>query len=77
MNFKKTKAFTLVELIVVITILSILGTIAVISMQNYSSYSRDSVRKADISDIDKSLELAFINLGEYPEPTDSTAITYS
>jgi prepilin-type N-terminal cleavage/methylation domain-containing protein len=51
------QAFTLVELIVVITILAILGTIAFISMQSYSKTARDSVRVADIKNIETSLEL--------------------
>ena len=50
------KGFTLVELIVVITILAILWTIAFISFAWYSKNSRDSVRIADMNNIEKIFE---------------------
>ena len=77
MNIQKTKAFTLVELIVVITILSILGTIAFISLQWYSAQSRDAVRNSDLSSIKTGLELYNLDAGKYPSPNDETVITYS
>jgi len=49
------KAFTLVELIVVITILAVLATVAFISLQGYSQSSRDAVRLADITNIEKGI----------------------
>ena len=74
---KKTKAFTLVELIVVITILAILWTIAFISMQWYSKSSRDSVRISNLSTMKISLELFHLDADKYPLPTDWFTITYS
>ena len=47
----KTKAFTLVELIVVITILAILWTISFISFQNYSKEARDAKRMTDVRNL--------------------------
>lgn len=73
----KTKAFTLVELIVVITILAILGTIAFISLQWYSKDSRDSVRINDISKLKITLELFSLDAWKYPSPDNSENITYS
>ncbi|MDD3302748.1 MAG: FISUMP domain-containing protein, partial [Candidatus Gracilibacteria bacterium] len=70
------KAFTLVELIVVIVILAILGTIAFISFQGYSKNSRDSVRIADINNLEKSLGIYVVKTGFYPIPDNSTEITY-
>ena len=47
----KTRAFTLVELIVVITILAILWTIAFISLSWYSKEARDAKRAIDTSSL--------------------------
>ena len=55
----KTKAFTLVELIVVITILAILWTIVFISLSWYSKEARDSKRITDTSSL-----LSKINIEE-------------
>ncbi len=74
---KNNKAFTLVELIITILILSILATIAFISIQWYSQSSRDSARISDLSQIKTSLELAQIESGKYPLPTDPIDIVYS
>ncbi|MDD2871273.1 MAG: type II secretion system protein [Candidatus Gracilibacteria bacterium] len=73
----KTKAFTLVELIVVITILAILGTIAFISLQGYSRDARDSTRISDLSSMKTSLELFQLDAGKYPQPSEYVSITYS
>lgn len=75
--FKLNKAFTLVELIVVITILAILWTIAFISFQWYSKTSRDSVRISDMNNIEKAMELFYLDVNKYPEPSHSNGITYS
>jgi len=72
----KTVGFTLVELIVVIVILAILWTIAFISFQGYSKNSRDSVRIADINNLEKSLWIFVVKTGFYPIPDNSTEITY-
>ncbi|MDD3793410.1 MAG: FISUMP domain-containing protein [Candidatus Gracilibacteria bacterium] len=77
MKINKTKAFTLVELIVVITILAILATIAFISLNGYASNSRDSKRKSDIASMRKVLELSYLKNNHYPEPDNATNITYS
>lgn len=70
------KAFTLVELIVVITILWILSTVWFISFMWYSVTSRDSVRIANLSDLQKSLELRKTRAGEFPEPDNSYSVKY-
>ena len=64
------KAFTLVELIIVITILTILATIAFVSFWKYANQSRDANRVATIQQIEKALNLHFINTGYFPEPQD-------
>jgi len=65
---KKYLWFTLVELIVVIVILAILATIAFLSFNSYSGNSRDSVRLADVSNLNKWIELFNIKSWYYPSP---------
>ena len=74
-KYKKTKGFTLVELIVVITILSILWSIAFLSFQNFSKDARDSKRISDISNFKKGLELHITKAWKYPEPDDFTSFS--
>lgn len=74
---KKSKGFTLVELIVVITILSILGTIGFISIQGFSSSARDSARVSDIGKLSRAIEMRYLRAGAYPNPDTSFTITYS
>lgn len=57
LGFKKTKAFTLSELIVVISILAILGTIALLTLSGYLKNARDSKRLTDLDNIKQTLEL--------------------
>ena len=71
-NFNK--AFTLVELIVVITILAVLATVAFISFQGYTSSSRDSVRLADLKNIEKQLNIHFTQNNIYPDPSSPVSI---
>ncbi|MGB2111077.1 MAG: type IV pilin protein [Patescibacteria group bacterium] len=71
-NFNK--AFTLVELIVVITILAVLATVAFISFQGYASSSRDSVRLADLKNVEKQLNIHFTQKNFYPQPSDAVSI---
>ena len=78
MNKSRTSAFTLVELIVVITILAILWTIAFISVQSYSANARDSVRIANLTNIDKGLAFLQAKDWQLPHPTGNiTTITAS
>ena len=70
----KTKAFTLVELIVVITILAILWTIAFISLQWHSENARDSVRISDMKNIEKWLELMLTKRWTVSLPEDKVDI---
>ena len=71
-NFNK--AFTLVELIVVITILAVLATVAFISFQGYTSSSRDSVRLADLKNVEKQLNIHFTQNNIYPDASDAVSI---
>ena len=73
-NNNFNKAFTLVELIVVITILAVLATVAFISFQGYTSSSRDSVRLADLKNVEKQLNIYFTQNNIYPDPASPVSI---
>lgn len=64
--FKKNKAFTLIELLVVIAIIGILTTIAIVALQSSRADSRDAKRLADVRQIQKALEMYFLENGSYP-----------
>ena len=76
-GWQNNKAFTLVELIIVITILAILATIAFVSFQWYTKNTRDSNRVSTINNIEKWLELFYIQTNKYPTPDETTNITWS
>lgn len=74
---QKTKAFTLVELIVVITILSILATLAFISFQGFTVSSRDSARLSNITWLHRLLDYYKLKNDRYPNPDNAIALTAS
>lgn len=69
---KRTKGFTLVELIVVIAILGVLTTIAVFNYLNVQRKARDDQRASDSALIADSLEKFFAANGEYPSVAEMT-----
>lgn len=74
---KQNIGFTLIELIITITILAILWLIAFLNYKDYSRDSRNSVRLNDVSNIKKVLELFYLNSNFYPDPDNTTDVTYS
>lgn len=66
-NLKTQSGFTLAEMIVVFAILSILAT-AFLSVVGIGALrrSRDTQRKANLTNISKTLEIYFNDHGEYP-----------
>lgn len=70
---QKQKGFTLIELLIVIGIIGILSTIAMTSLNAARMRARDSKRKAEMAEIQKALELYYLDYGEYPLSGGSTA----
>ncbi len=62
-NFKS--GFTLIELLVVISIISFLVTLAMTSLNNARIKSRDAKRLADITQLQKALDLYYDENGSY------------
>src|SRR3989338_3663907 len=55
---KAKSAFTLIELLIVITIIGILASLTLASFGNAQAKGRDGVRKSDLAQMKRALELA-------------------
>lgn len=64
---KRTKGFTLIELIVVIAVISILSSIVFFNVSLASKKSRDADRQADLRTLQSAIELYKQKYGRYPE----------
>ena len=64
---KKSKGFTLIELIVVILIIGVLGTIAAPSYTAYLKNSKEKSNKALEKTINEAIEMHYVEYGEYPK----------
>jgi prepilin-type N-terminal cleavage/methylation domain-containing protein len=71
------QAFTLVELLVVMTIIAILATISSIYVFGNFEDSRDSVRLADIANIQTTLDVYYTDKWNYPTPDSLVEVSYS
>lgn len=66
-NFDKREAgFTLIELLIVIVVLGILMTMAVPALSGVKNKADTAVAKADLHNIMHSLEIYYLDQGEYP-----------
>ena len=71
MNFRKIKAFTLVELLVIIVIIGILATLIVVSLKSSRTRAREVRRKSDFDSIRTALEFYKDATGAYPSSNDT------
>ena len=60
------KGFTTIELLVVIAIIALLSTLAIISLQDSRQRARDAKRLTDLSQMEKALELYYIDNAQFP-----------
>ena len=68
----RSKAFTLVELVVVITVIAILAGLILVGLSTYMARGRDSQRTAGATAIQEALEKYYDKNGEYPSCADMT-----
>jgi len=66
--FKKQthSGFTIVELLIVIVVIAILAAISFVAYNNIQQRARDNMRKADIANLAKGIELYHAANGNYP-----------
>lgn len=62
----RSRAFTIVELLIVIVVVGVLAAISIVAYNNIAAKARDAQRMSDISSITKALELYYIENGAYP-----------
>ena len=62
---KRTKGFTIVELLIVIVVIAVLAAITIVAYNGIQQRARDSQRKSDLSQIAKALHIYNVNNGNY------------
>jgi prepilin-type N-terminal cleavage/methylation domain-containing protein len=62
---RKRYGFTIVELLIVIVVIAILAAISIVAYNGIQQRARDNIRKSDLAQIEKSLELYKIDKGKY------------
>ena len=66
-NFvKKSKGFTIVELLIVIVVIGILATLVIVTFSGIQQRARDTQRQTDINAIQGHLEAYYASTGTYP-----------
>lgn len=68
----KQRGFTIVELLIVIVVIGILAAITVVAYNGIQGRAKDSKRQADISSLQKALEVYHSVNGGYPACTGGT-----
>lgn len=63
---RKLKGFTLIELLVVIAIIGVMASLVIVNLSAANKKSRDSRRKADLSELRTALELYYEDNYGYP-----------
>lgn len=66
MKYRRTKGFTIVELLVVIVVVAILAAITVVAYTGIQKRAYNSARASDITQIDKLLKMYNASFGAYP-----------
>ena len=65
-HLRRSRGFTIIELLVVIAIIGILATLILVSLSGARAKARDAVRKSDLSQVKRALELYNSDIGQYP-----------
>jgi len=73
LHFVRQKGFTLIELLVVISIIGLLASVVLVALNGARVKARDTKRKADISQLQKALELYYNENNQYPGSGGATS----
>jgi len=73
---RRSRAFTLVELMVVVVILGILATTVTIAVRDYLVTGKQSAAKQEIAQIVAALELFYIEKDRYPRNEEGLAVLF-
>lgn len=65
-SLKKSKGFTIVELLIVIVVIGILATLVIVTFAGIQQKGRDSQRKTDINALQSHVEAYYAQTGTYP-----------
>lgn len=65
-RWEKQNGFTIVELLIVIVVIGILAAITIVAYSGVQSKARDTARTSDIKQVQKALELYYVDVGNYP-----------
>lgn len=65
-SLKKSKGFTIVELLIVIVVIGILATLVIVTFSGIQQKGRDSQRKTDINALQSHIEAYYAQTGTYP-----------
>ena len=65
-SLKKSKGFTIVELLIVIVVIGILATLVIVTFSGIQQKGRDSQRKTDINALQSHVEAYYAQTGTYP-----------
>ncbi len=67
---KKSKGFTIVELLIVIVVIAILATLVIVTFTGIQQKARDSQRQTDVNALDSHLAAYYASNGYYPSVID-------
>lgn len=70
---KYNKGFTLIELLVVIAIIGILASVILVAVNVTRAKSRDAIRKQELVELRKAIEMYYFDYGYYPKALSYTS----
>ncbi len=68
---QSNKGFTLIELLVVIAIIGILSSVVLASLNSARAKGRDATRISQLKEMQKALEIYFLDKGSYPSTSNN------
>lgn len=74
-SLKKSKGFTIVELLIVIVVIGILATLVIVTFSGIQQKGRNSQRQTDINAIASHVEAFYATKGYYPSMADLNSAT--